>query len=117
MINENSPFLILDKPCDQAVAQITRLMSRSGLSVIRTFDLQAARQANEDCPCPNHGTADCECQMVVLLVYQGKHPPITITAHGYEQRTWFSIVDSPEQRPDPRLEVTIRRLTAIPAIL
>jgi len=45
--------------------------------------------------------------MVVLLVY-GSHQPVSIVAHGYNGRTWFSVVDTPQQQADPFLTATIR---------
>ena len=50
-----------------------RLMAR-GFQVERTFDLHAARLAQVDCTCPHHGTNDCTCQMIVLLVHRRKGP-------------------------------------------
>ena len=69
--------------------------------MLRTFDLQIARQAQTSCPCPHHGTDQCDCQLVVLLVYQDHREPLAIVAHGYEGQTWFSVVDTPQQRADP----------------
>jgi hypothetical protein len=50
--------------------------------------------------------------MVVLLIYEAKTRPLTLVAHGYNGRTWFSVVDTPQQRPDPRLETSIFKLTS-----
>lgn len=102
------PFLILEQPCNEAIAWITRQVSAVGLRVMRTFDLQAARHDPADCPCPHHGTDRCDCQMVVLLVYADNYGPISLIAHSHDGRTWFSLVNTPQQRADPHLEVTIR---------
>jgi hypothetical protein len=115
-MSDNAAFLMLEQPCDEAVELVSTKMNQAGLSVIRTFDLQVARRAQTVCPCPHHGTDPCDCQMVVLLVYQLYQKPITIIAHGYNGQTWFSVVDTPQQRADPHLEATIRRLVA-PQIL
>ncbi len=109
-------ILTLDKPCDTAVDWVVEKISEAGLSIMRTFDLQVARQANIDCPCPHHGTDQCDCQMVVLLVYKPGHQPISIVAHGYDGQTWFSVVDSAQQRADPKLEAAIRH-ALIPQII
>lgn len=101
------PFLVLEQTCDDTVAWIIEQFSSFGLRAVRTFDLQVARQTNVDCPCPHHGTEQCDCQMVVLLVYKSGHPPISIVAHSYDGKTWFSVVDSPQQRADPKLEAAI----------
>ena len=104
----NFPILSLDEPCDTAVDWVVDQVKGAGLSIMRTFDLQVARQANVECPCPHHGTDQCDCQMVVLLVYKPGHEPISILAHGHDGQTWFSVVDSPQQRADPQLEATVR---------
>ncbi len=118
-MSNNSPFLLLEQDCHDAVEWIIGQFASSGLQVVRTFDLQVARQANIDCPCPHHGTDQCNCQMVVLLVYKSGRLPISIVAHGYDGHTWFSVVDSPQQRADPKLEAYIRHAIAshdVPAI-
>jgi len=61
---------------------------------VQTFDLHAARAGLHDCPCPNHGTDDCDCQMVVVLVYDDTGTPETLILHGNGERTWLSITDT-----------------------
>jgi hypothetical protein len=106
-------FLIIDRPCDEAVAWLNDQVNRSGLSMIRTFDLQVARQAQVDCPCPHHGTEQCDCQMVVLLVYQQTRQPVTLIAHGYNGQTRFSLVDNPQQRADQNMQALLRHLVNV----
>ncbi len=115
-MSENTPFLKLEQPCGVAVDWLAAQVSRAGLSVMRTFDLQVARHAQAVCPCPHHGTDQCDCQMVVLLVYQVGPQPIALMAHGYSGQTWFSVVDTPQQRADPRLEAIIRHLVERPVL-
>jgi hypothetical protein len=114
-MSDNSPFLTLEQPCDVAVEWLTDQVSQAGLKVMRTFNLQVARHAQSICPCPHHGTQQCDCQMVVLLVYEANLQPLTVIAHGYNNRTWFSVVDTPQQRADPRLEATIMGLCTPPS--
>lgn len=108
-MNEDEAFLTVEGSCEEAVAWVIRQANYSGLLIVRTFDLQVARQPHVDCPCPHHGTALCDCQMVVLLVYGEAHQPVTLVAHCYEGKTRFSLVDTPQQRADPHLEATIRQ--------
>lgn len=115
-MSESYPFLILEQPCDEAIAWITHQVNGAGLQIMRTFDLQAARHEPADCPCPHHGTDQCDCQMVVLLVYGDDHQPVSLVAHSHDGKTWFSLVDTPQQRADPRLEATIRQALAPQAI-
>jgi hypothetical protein len=86
------------------------------LQVLRTFELQLARLALTECPCPHHGTDQCDCQMVVLLVYGDRSQPVSLVAHSHDGKTWFSLVDTPQQRADPHLEATIRQALALPGI-
>jgi len=102
-------FLILEQPCDEAMAWVVRQVSGAGLQILRTFDLQVARIAHTECPCPHHGTDHCDCQMVVLLVYADNYQPISLVAHSHDDKTWLSLVDTPQQRADPRLETAIRQ--------
>jgi predicted alpha/beta-hydrolase family hydrolase len=108
-MNDKSPFLIIVQSYDEALAWVTHRLSSVGLQVMRTFDLQAARHAHTDCPCPHHGTEQCDCQMVVLLVYGSDDRPISMVAHSFDGRTTFSLVDTPQQRADPHLEAAIMR--------
>ncbi len=113
VMNDHSVFMVLEQPCDEAVVWLSQKASQAGLSVLRTFDLQMARQAQALCPCPHHGTDQCDCQMVVLLVYQDSREPLAMIAHGYEGQTWFSVVDTPQQRADPNLVAEIRKIVAL----
>jgi hypothetical protein len=122
---------ILEYPCDEAVALITGALAACGLRVLRTFDLHVAangvtRAAGVgeqhitgldplrtplatpvSCVCSKHGTADCDCQMVVMLMYGAAASPATLVVHGHDGRTWVSLVDVPGQRPDPDLATVI----------
>ncbi len=102
-------FLSLEQPYDEAIPWVVSQMGGAGLQVQCTFDLQLARLAHTGCPCPQHGTEHCDCQMVVLLVYADNFQPISLVAHSHDGKTWLSLVDTPQQRADPRLEAAIRK--------
>lgn len=112
-----SPFLTVDLPCDTALQMAKRKLSLAGLRALQTFDLHTARHALHDCPCPNHGTEDCDCQMVVLLVYGEtadvstplNTSPVTLILHGNDGQTWFSTADNPSQRADKILIANIQQ--------
>ncbi|GAB4495973.1 MAG: hypothetical protein Fur0016_33310 [Anaerolineales bacterium] len=78
------------------------------MRTVQTFDLQSARHASGDCPCPHHGTAKCDCQMVVLLVYGKTGEPITLILHGNDGQTWLSIAEEPNQRVSSTLLAEIK---------
>ena len=107
------PFLALDQTCEQVQAWVNEKLTGAGFRVVQTFDLQVARLAHPDCPCPHHGTADCNCQMIVLLIYQKKSDPVTLVIHGQDGRTWLSLAGPMGQRANQHLEAAIRH-TLIP---
>jgi hypothetical protein len=104
----NPPFVVLNKPCDKAVAWAVQMLEQNGFRPVQTFDLQTARLAHADCPCPHHGTAHCTCQMVVLLVYQGNNLPATMIIHGNTEASWFYIVNTPQQPIGQQVEKHIQ---------
>ncbi|MDP1546835.1 MAG: hypothetical protein Q8L87_12495 [Anaerolineales bacterium] len=108
-------FLIVDLPCDMALQTTKKKLSQAGLRALQTFDLHTARHIQQDCPCPNHGTADCDCQMVVLMVYGETAEPATLILHGSDGQTRFSIADDPSQRADRKLVASIREALDIRA--
>lgn len=105
----SAPLLTLTSDWQAALAWAMRRLSQAGLQVMRSFDLRAARAAHLDCSCPHHGTERCDCQMVVLLVYDRQKRPATLVAHSRDGRTQFALVDTPQQRLDPRLQAAIRQ--------
>lgn len=108
-----SPFVIFRKPCAEAVLWAARKLEQSGLQTVRTFDLQATRLVHLDCPCPHHGTAQCNCQMVVLLVYQGNTPPATMVIHGNDETSWFYLINTPQQPVGQHLEKNIQAVLSL----
>ena len=104
---EKAPFLIVEQPYDIAIKQVTQQIRGLGLQITMTFDLQEARHAHTDCTCPHHGTEQCDCQMVILLVYGAGSKPVTLIAHGHEGKTWFSFVDAPQQHASQQMETLL----------
>lgn len=110
-----SSFLIVDLPCDMALQAAKKKLLQGGLRALQTFDLHTARQTQQDCPCPHHGTADCDCQMVVLMVYGESAEPVPLILHGSDGQTRFSIADDPSQRIDKKLVASIKEALDIRA--
>lgn len=110
-------FLTVDLPCDLALQAAKKKLSQTGLRARQTFDLHTARLTQQECPCPNHGTADCDCQMVVLMVYGEtadastslSTSPVALILHGSDGQTRFSIADDPSQRADSKLAASIKK--------
>jgi hypothetical protein len=103
-----SPFLVLKKDCSEAAQWISDRLKLSGLQVVQTFDLHTTRFDHNLCSCPHHGTEQCDCQMVVLLVYDNGFPPASLVAHGHDGQTWFVMVDSPQQSIHLGLDAAIQ---------
>lgn len=104
------PFLALNQSHAQAEAWVNEKLTGAGFRVVPTFDLQVARSASPECPCPHHGTGECNCQLVVLLVY-GKHEdPATLVIHGQDGKTWISLATPVETRLCQNLESSVRHI-------
>lgn len=104
-----SPFLSVNCPCGEALRWVKERLTRAGLHPVQTFDLRAAQEGLHDCACPNHGAEDCDCQMVVLLVYGNAVAPITLFLHGNGGQTRLSIADEPRQNADSKLLAEIKQ--------
>lgn len=102
--------------CDEAVGLLRQRLSQAGLASIASFDLRSAGIPSLDCPCPHHGTADCDCQMVVLLVFGLSKSPATLVAHGYEGRTLFSLEQASGTSGSPDLAAQLRTMLLAPAV-
>lgn len=108
-------FLTVDLPCDMALQTAKKKLSQANLRALQTFDLHTARHIQQDCPCPNHGTANCDCQMVVLMIYGETAEPVTLILHGSDGQTRFSIADDPSQRADKKLVASIKEVLDVKA--
>jgi len=105
----------VEKPCEESMLWLQQRLTREGLRLLRTFDLRGARLSAVDCPCPRHGTGECDCQMMVLLVFVETCPPVALMIHGSSGHSWISVVDRPDQRADPRTILAIQRALEIDA--
>ena len=75
--------LTLASSCEQTLSILISTLALHGIRLERSFDLRSALHDHAGCPCPQHGTAQCTCQYVVLLAYElaTVAPPAVITAH------------------------------------
>lgn len=108
-MNALSSFLPVNQSCDEAFDLLNQSLSRNGLRVLRTFDLHDARLGLEGCPCPHHGTEQCDCQMIVVLVYGDATEPATLILHGNNGQTWLSLVNNSLQHADPSIQSAIEQ--------
>jgi hypothetical protein len=106
-------LLTLKLDSGQAVERVSRRLIEDGLQVVRSFDLQTARSTHTNCICPNHGTVNCDCQIVVLLVYEKQGEPLTLVAHSQNGHTNFELVDTPQQRPQRIIKTAVLQALAL----
>src|SRR6266545_7630307 len=104
------PFLTLNQTFDQGEDWVRETLTNGGFRVVPTFDLQIARLAHPECECPNHGTEECSCQMVILLVYGKQEDPATLVMHGQDGKTWISLATPIETRSRQNLESSVRHM-------
>ncbi|NIT57307.1 MAG: hypothetical protein GWN67_10835 [Phycisphaerae bacterium] len=112
-MNRSTKLLTLKLDSDQAVRQVSQRLVEDGLQVVRSFDLQTARSTHTNCTCPIHGTAICDYQMVVLLVYGKQGEPLTLVAHSQDGRTYFELVETPQQGPQRVLKTAVLQALAL----
>ena len=104
------PFLALNQSREQAEAWVKEKLTLAGFRVVPTFDLQVARSAHPECPCPHHGTDDCNCHLVILLVYGKQEDPATLVLHGQDGKTWISLAPPIETGSGQNLESSVRHI-------
>lgn len=100
--------LLFDCNGETAAQAATDSLTRRDFRVVRSFDLRSAMAAHAGCECPHHGTAQCTCQFVVLLIYGDPSTgsggaPVVITAHSRGAQAQVQVVHDANARPDPRL--------------
>jgi len=106
-------LLTLNLDSKNAVKRMMNRLIADGMQVIRSFDLQTAKAAHVECTCPHHGKDECDCQMVVLLVYDDQGTPLTLVAHGKDNKTHFALVDPPNQVQERILKSKILQAMAL----
>lgn len=109
LMNAPPPNWSVNRPCNAALHWLQGRLQHAGLRLLETFDLHDARLATAGCECPHHGTRQCDCHMVVALVYGDTGAPVTLILHGSEGRSWISVIDRPEQPADLGTIMTIRQ--------
>jgi hypothetical protein len=112
-MKQSTHLITLNLESETAVEQVTRRLSDDGFQIVRSFDLQTARSAHTNCNCPYHGTEECDCQMIVLLVYNQGGQTLTLVAHSQDGKTHFEMVDTPQQRPQRQIKAAILQALAV----
>lgn len=97
----STEILSLQTDSQTAVYQSMHRLAESGFKTLRSFDLKVARAAHMDCTCPYHGLDQCDCQIVVLMVYGQDEAPVSLIIHGHDSQTQISLVETPEYQIQP----------------
>jgi hypothetical protein len=104
------PFLVIEKTCSQVLTLVNEKLTGAGFRTVQTFNLQTARLAHLECQCPHHGTSDCNCQMMILLVYGKQEDPATLIIHSQDEKTGVSLSSPVGDHAMQNLGSAIRRL-------
>lgn len=104
------PFLVIENTCTQVLTLVNEKLVEAGFRTVQTFDLQTARPAHPGCSCPHHGTSDCNCQMVILLVYGKQEDPATLIIHSQDEKTGVSLSGPGGDHATQNLGSAIRRV-------
>ncbi len=112
--------LSLPLPWPEVWRRLEKSLSDSGLELVRSFDLQSARSSLAEpdlCPCPYHGTSNCNCQYMVWLVRREGGAPLSLAIHGHDDCTYITISGEGDAQADEGalgpLYLAIRGLTPI----
>ena len=100
MFNQRSELLTFNMNSEDAVKFILDRLQRAGLHVIQSFDLRETSTDENDCHCAVHKNSLCDCQLVVLLVYDLNTRPATLIVQGNRLKTYLSLVEMPDQIVD-----------------
>lgn len=93
--------------CDEIVAAIRHELYAAGFRVEQPFELRSALALVPHCTCPHHGTALCDCQYIVLLIYGQVPMPATLVVHGRDHWCWLALADDPHEQEEKGLAIDI----------
>ena len=112
-MKQSNHLITINLDSEAAVEQVSRRLSDDGFQIVRSFDLQTARSAHTNCSCPYHGMEGCDCQLIVLLVYNQQGQSLTLVAHSQDNKTHFELVESPQQRPQRQIKAAVLQALAL----
>jgi hypothetical protein len=92
-MSQITPLHTFASPHQTVISWITQRLTLLGLVVRSSFDLQVAKSVHLGCDCPHHGTEQCDCQIVVLLVYDQDEGPVSLVVHSQDGTTILSMAN------------------------
>lgn len=131
-------ILVTEEGCEQTVTRLARTLAGAnlrvtssdtlnsrgclqpwelgGLRAAPSFDLHLALAKFSPCPCPQHNSMDCTCQMAVILVHAPGNAWAALVAHSHGAQSWVRLVEATAHFPHTALTSTIGRAgTVLPA--
>ncbi len=102
-----TPLVIWQNGRHTPIQQITDALQKAGLRVLTSFNSDHARLDKTGMFCPHHGTAVCNCHIVIMLVYGSGGHPATLITYGQDNEMWVSLAYPPGLRPSATLQSQI----------
>ena len=88
-------FLSLNLEAEKTVEWIIQSLESLEFQAIPSFNLRSTQRSRHLPVCDVHGERVCDCQLIILLVYEQDRGPATLLAQGRDGRTWLSFADLP----------------------
>ncbi len=105
-------YTFVAAPWRPLLRHLLRRFSENGLTVSRTFDLQAARRSLRDAvqaPCPRHGSNRCTCQYLVLQVRRLGCGSMVLVVHGQDRLTRIATLPEANESRGGEVAAEVRR--------
>lgn len=102
------PLVILKNGRNHSIKMIKTALESVGLRVLVSFDSRQTQANNTNINCPHHGTAVCDCRIVVLLVYGTEGRPASVVVYGQAEEMRVSLIYPPGLRPSLTLQNQIK---------
>jgi hypothetical protein len=93
-------ILVLNQDCNCTAEQVSDHLDAAGYSVMRSFDLISAQQ----------GCSNCNCQLIILLVYGQDGPPATLIFDGTKFSTSIFLDNDPERTLGARISALLSKI-------
>jgi hypothetical protein len=85
-------------------------LTGAGLPVVQSFDFQLGKSLHSQCTCPHHGSQLCDCQMVMLLIYDLESQPVTLVVHGQDGKVHLGLVRNQERQSEEGIRNLVRSI-------
>ena len=96
------PIAIVESQCSFIISPLMNALEQAGLWVLRSFEFKNNQTQLMHCHCAANCDSQCECELVVLLVYPKVGNPVTLILDGREGKTYVFISEEKEyQFPTP----------------